>query len=120
MSYAGPVSHGKRAPDATLPSSESSTAIPAGPSMKGFRPLPRYSTRQDRTAILAAGIALGFVLGAGAALLLAPQSGADTRHDIVRRGRRLKRRSRTAWDDLRFELGRLQRKSFKRRDASSL
>jgi len=120
MSYAGPVSRSKRAPDAALPSSESSPAIAAERSPKGFRPLPRYSTRQDRTAILAAGIALGLVLGAGAALLLAPQSGADTRHDIVRRGRRLKRRSRTAWDDLRFELGRLQRKSFKRRDASSL
>jgi YtxH-like protein len=120
MSYAGPVSRSKRAPDAAPLSSEISSAGPAGSSSTPFRPLPRYSTRQDRSVTFAAGIIVGLALGAGVALLLAPQSGADTRHDIVRRGRRIKRRSRTAWDDLRSELGRLQRKSFKRREASSL
>jgi gas vesicle protein len=50
-------------------------------------------------------------MGAGLALLFAPQSGEDTRHDIAvggrrlaRRGRRLAHRGRDAWDDLRDEL----------------
>lgn len=55
-------------------------------------------------AIFAAGALLGAALGAGAALLLAPQSGAETRHDLARRGRHMRARTATAWDDLRHEL----------------
>lgn len=55
-------------------------------------------------AIFAAGALLGAAFGAGAALLLAPQSGAETRHDLARRGRHLRARTATAWDDLRHEL----------------
>ena len=55
-------------------------------------------------AIFAAGAFVGATLGAGAALLLAPQSGEQTRHDIARRGRRLRSRTADAWDDLREEL----------------
>jgi len=43
------------------------------------------------------------MVGAGAALLFAPAAGTDTRHAIARRGRKLRRRSRDAWDDLRRE-----------------
>jgi gas vesicle protein len=49
-------------------------------------------------------LAIGIAVGAGVALLIAPQSGEDTRHAIARRGRKLTRRGRDAWDDLRDEL----------------
>jgi gas vesicle protein len=58
----------------------------------------------EHIAIFAAGALLGAALGAGAALLLAPQSGAETRHNLARRGRHLRARTATAWDDLRHEL----------------
>lgn len=125
MSYAGPVSRSKCAPGAALlpsanPPRGADDLAGRSAAAKSFRPLPHYSTRQDRAAIFAAGIAVGLAVGAGVALLLAPQSGEDTRHDIARRGRRLSRRTRSAWDDLRLELRRLQRKSLRRREASSL
>ena len=55
-------------------------------------------------AIFAAGAVLGAAIGAGAALLFAPQSGARTRHNIARRGRHLRTRTADAWEDLRHEL----------------
>jgi gas vesicle protein len=69
---------------------------------------------------LAAGITIGLLVGAGAVLLFAPLSGEDTRHAIARSGRRLARRGRDAWSDLRYELRRYERRSRKRREASSL
>jgi hypothetical protein len=54
--------------------------------------------------IFAAGALIGAALGAGAALLFAPQSGAETRHRLAHRGRRLHERTTDAWDDLRDEL----------------
>ena len=54
--------------------------------------------------IFVAGALLGVAIGASAALLLAPQSGQETRHDIARRGRHLRSHAATAWDDLRTEL----------------
>lgn len=55
-------------------------------------------------AIFAAGAVLGAALGAGAALLLAPQTGEEMRHGLARRGRRFGVRTADAWDDLRDEL----------------
>ena len=55
-------------------------------------------------AIFTAGAVLGAAIGAGAALLFAPQSGARTRHNIARRGRHLRTRTADAWEDLRHEL----------------
>ena len=55
-------------------------------------------------AIFTAGAVLGAVVGAGAALLFAPQSGARTRHNLARRGRHFRTRTTDAWDDLRHEL----------------
>jgi gas vesicle protein len=54
--------------------------------------------------IFAVGALLGAAVGAGAALLFAPQSGARTRHDLARHGRHLRSRTADAWDDLRHEL----------------
>ena len=55
-------------------------------------------------AIFTAGAVLGAAIGAGAALLFAPQSGARTRHNIARRGRHIRTRTADAWEDLRHEL----------------
>jgi hypothetical protein len=142
MSYAGPVSRRKRAastssdaaqvaghlgdadPSDSSMDDESDDQGAASGSAKAFRPLPRYSTKGDRTAVFATGVVLGLMIGAGAALLLAPQSGVDTRNALVRRSRRLSKRGRNSWDDLRWELRQfrrdLQRKSLSRRAASSL
>lgn len=73
------------------------------------RPSPVWSPEEDELdwqhiALFTAGALFGAALGAGAALLFAPQSGAETRHDIAKRGRHLRARTATAWDDLRHEL----------------
>jgi len=97
MSYAGPASRPKRAPDIT-------------PSASGIaRPrtgMSRSSTESEHgsAVVFAAGVALGVVVGAGVALLFAPHSGYETRRSIARRGRYVSRRSRDAWDDMRDEL----------------
>src|SRR3954466_2599923 len=59
----------------------------------------------NNIGLFTAGIAVGAVLGAAVALLLAPASGEDTRHSIGRRGRRF-RRDDDVWDELAEELER--------------
>lgn len=54
--------------------------------------------------LFGAGIAVGVMIGAGAALLFAPQSGSETRDDIVRGTRDFGFRATDAWEDLREEL----------------
>ena len=61
--------------------------------------------------ILSLGIIAGALVGAGVALLLAPQSGEETRERIADRARRLGNRADASWDDLRDELRRLRRRS---------
>ena len=65
----------------------------------------------QHVAIFATGLAIGVAAGAGAALLLAPRSGRDTRRALARRGRRLRSRTHDAWDDLRDELREAARRS---------
>lgn len=101
MSYAGPASRGRRAPNLHLAASQPSLPAASGRMLAYSR--PRASDR-DRTLAFAAGIVLGLTAGAGLALLFAPQSGADTRRAILRTGRSVRRRSHDAWDDLRDEL----------------
>ena len=57
-----------------------------------------------RAGLLGGALALGVLLGAGAALLLAPQTGEDMRADIADGTRRLRHRAGDAWEDLRDEL----------------
>jgi hypothetical protein len=57
------------------------------------------------------GAVAGALVGAGVALLLAPQSGVETREEIASRARRLRSRADDSWDDLRDELRRLRRRS---------
>jgi gas vesicle protein len=68
----------------------------------------------------AAGIAVGVVIGAGAALLLAPQSGADVRRSLARRARRLRFRGEDAWDGLRRELRKAARRRQRQRLAATV
>jgi hypothetical protein len=88
----------------------------ASPSLKapppGSIPQPRfdglpYETVPDWTNIglFAAGIAVGAVLGAAIALLIAPATGEQTRHTISRRVRKL-RGDDDVWDELAEELER--------------
>jgi hypothetical protein len=57
------------------------------------------------TAIFGAGLAVGALLGAGAALLFAPQSGEDTRELLADRAQRLGGRMSERLDDVRGDLG---------------
>ena len=59
----------------------------------------------DNIGLFTAGIAVGAILGATVALLLAPASGDETRHSISRRVRNL-RGNDDAWDELAEELER--------------
>lgn len=53
-----------------------------------------------KLATVIAGVAVGALIGAGAALLLAPGSGDETRNAITRRVRKLTRRERGVWKSL--------------------
>ncbi len=77
-------------------------------------PLGRsYEEERDwrGTGVFTLGAVAGALVGAGVALLLAPQSGIETREEIASRARRLRSRADDSWDDLRDELRRLRRRS---------
>jgi gas vesicle protein len=59
---------------------------------------------------LATGLTIGLLVGAGMALLFAPQRGSETRRDLGRGLRRVRTRGRDAWDDLRDELWHARRR----------
>jgi gas vesicle protein len=103
MSYAGPSRSQPVNPSSTAPGSRRATG-----------PVPRrgaddtHETDWQQVALFGAGLALGIALGAGIAMLTAPQSGEETRADLrrfaTRKRRALGRRSNEAWLDLRAEL----------------
>jgi hypothetical protein len=65
-----------------------------------------YDTDTMRTAaVFGAGLAVGALIGAGAALLFAPQSGEDTRELLAERAQRLGGRMSDRLDDVRGDLG---------------
>jgi hypothetical protein len=87
------------------------SSIPKAPP-PGSIPQPRADGLPSETVpdwnnigLFTAGIAVGAILGATVALLLAPASGDETRHSISRRVRNL-RGNDDAWDDLAEELER--------------
>lgn len=61
-----------------------------------------FSETRDlgKMATIIAGVAVGAMIGAGAALLLAPGSGEENRAAITRRVRKLTRRERGVWKSL--------------------
>jgi hypothetical protein len=72
-------------------------------------PLTRGTSTAKPIGVIAAGVAVGLLFGAGVALLFAPQRGRETREDLRQRLRRARRRGRNAWDDLGDELRRFRR-----------
>jgi gas vesicle protein len=81
--------------------------------------VPRGDTDWERLAIFGVGLALGIAVGAGAALLTAPQTGAEARTALLAQAGRLKRRTsrrgRDAWDELRDEIRGMRRNLRRRR-----
>ncbi len=117
MSYAGPSRTQTGRTPASPPSSR-----PTGTASRPTRPAAdHHETDWQQVAIFGAGLALGIALGAGVAMLTAPQSGEETRADLrrlaVRKRRALGRRSSEAWLDLRAEL-RGARRALARRKAA--
>jgi gas vesicle protein len=123
MSYAGKAARGRRNAhqdgDSVTGTARRRAAAPAAPAPSldreiafspGTRAQRLIAGSEDsevdwqRVALFATGTLLGAVVGAGAALLLAPQAGEETRRDLARQGRRLRARTADAWDDLRDEL----------------
>src|ERR1700730_17223103 len=91
--------------------SRTASSIPKAPPPDSIpQPKPNgmpYETIPDwnNIGLFTAGVAVGAILGATVALLLAPASGDETRHSISRRVRTL-RGNDDAWDDLAEELER--------------
>lgn len=103
MSYAGKVVRGRSATSQGRRWEGGAGPLRAEP--RAMRPEARDQALDwKQIAVFASGVAVGLTVGAGVALLMAPQSGRETRRDLVKRGRRLRRRSADAWDDLRHEL----------------
>jgi len=74
----------------------------------------RRSVDWEHVGILGAGLLVGALIGAGAALLLAPQSGEETRLAIGRKARHARYRARDAWDGLAQELAAVARRGRRR------
>lgn len=108
MSYAGPAD--------SSPSSRGT--IPARPDLSRAAHKAREA-RWAQLAVFGTGLALGIAVGAAAALLAAPQSGAATRRDLRLGAGRLRtsarHRSRDAWEDIRREVRGLKRTLQKKR-----
>ena len=64
----------------------------------------------EKAGLVGAGLVVGALFGAGLALLLAPQSGAEARSSIVRRVLTARDRTTDAWGDLGSELRRAARR----------
>ena len=114
MSYAGPASRNRGSAQSRGPSLHP-PARPSAP-RRGIADAEdahdgdeaTHETDWQHIAIFGAGLALGLALGAGTALLAAPQSGEETRAGLKSRVRRLRRTatrtSRDAWSELGDEL----------------
>jgi len=71
----------------------------------------------NNIGLFTAGIALGAILGAAAALLFAPASGGEMRHRIARRVRNV-RGEEDVWDELAEELERAAAEAEEEEDAA--
>jgi gas vesicle protein len=65
-----------------------------------------------------AGLAIGALVGAGVALLFAPQSGADTRRAVSRRAKHLAREARDRYEEIREKVRRARRERERGAEAS--
>lgn len=99
MAYASGTGTAKKTSRAPM-SKQAANGRPA--SRAPQKAVPGASGRPSVT--FAAGLGIGLAIGVAAALLLAPQSGAETRQALRGRGRKVRNRARDAWEDLRVEL----------------
>jgi len=74
----------------------------------------RRTVDWEHVGLLGAGLLIGAVVGAGAALLLAPQSGEETRTIIRRQARNARHRAGDAWSELADELAAATRRGRQR------
>jgi YtxH-like protein len=74
----------------------------------------RRSVDWEHVGILGAGLLIGALVGAGTALLLAPQSGMETRTAIRRKARFAGHRASDAWSELADELAAVARRGRRR------
>ena len=74
----------------------------------------RRTVDWERVGLVGAGIVIGALLGAGAALLLAPSSGEEMRSTIRRQARLARFRAGDAWDDLADQLTNVTRRGRRR------
>ena len=102
---------------------KTASRVPSGRPQTNGRPAARGSASPAAapgrpSVTFLAGLGIGLAVGAAAALLLAPRSGADTRRALRNRGRKIGSRAADAWEDLRLELEATRRAlKRKRRDA---
>lgn len=61
---------------------------------------------EHRTRTFVAGLAIGALVGAGLALLFAPQSGEETRRLVSRKAKHLAREARDRYDDVKEKVRR--------------
>jgi len=128
MSFADPrlPRHGR-----TRPESESTSATPAG-TARAVRKRPtgheaeepridrprgspyRRSVDWEHVGLVGAGLLVGALVGAGVALLLAPQSGSETRTLIRRKARFARHRAGDAFGDLAGDLAAAARRGGRR------
>ncbi len=88
-----------RATSTAVASDGTSTSPAAAPARAAGRSFDE-SRDWARVGLFGAGILVGAMLGAGAALLYAPQSGIETRLDVRRKARRLRAEATGKWDDV--------------------
>jgi gas vesicle protein len=69
-----------------------------------------------RARTFLAGLAIGALVGAGVALLFAPQSGEETRRTVTRRATHLARAARDRYDDVKDKLRRARREKGRAED----
>jgi len=103
MSYAGPTKRANRSLRTDASEEEESPPRAAAALRAANWPSRAPNSQTRQATIFAVGLVVGVAVGAGIALLFAPESGAQTRRAIIRRGRRVTLRGRDAWDDLRNE-----------------
>jgi len=114
MSYAADPRRPQRSRSESTEGAEGATARTGAPWNRARgRAGHSYSESRDwaRVGLFGVGIAVGALLGAGAALLYAPQSGFETRTEIAGRARRFRARATDRWDELGSELHKAARRS---------
>ena len=115
MAYADPIARSRPGARAATSATSARSRRPVEPSdITEPSGSPHDRSELARAGLLGSAIAIGVLVGAGAALLFAPQSGEETRADLAHGTRRVRNRAGNAWDDLRDELRWAARRSRKR------